>query len=211
MQTNNSKISIITVSVLIAAGMIHQGFAQTPQKISYQAVIRDASEEIIKGTQVGIRVTIISGPLPGAQVYQEIQTPVTSESGLVTLQIGGESGFDAINWGNNEYYIKTETDPAGGTNYTISSMSRILSVPFTLIAGRAKKLSGIFCYADKDGDGYGDSYSPMWIPGNVNVPGGFILNGEDCDDLVPSVHPGAVEICGDGIDQDCDGLVDENC
>jgi hypothetical protein len=35
--------------------------------------------------------------------------------------------------------------------------------------------------------------------------------GNDCDDSNPGVHPGAAEICGDGVDQNCDGRVDEDC
>ncbi|MCX6302378.1 MAG: putative metal-binding motif-containing protein [Bacteroidia bacterium] len=187
------------------------GFAQVPQKLSYQAVIRDALGALITNTQVGIRISIIRGPLPGTLAYQEIQTPVTNENGLVTLEIGGENGFDAISWGSEVHYIKTETDPDGGTNYTISSISQMLSVPYAFFAGKAQAICGRFCYPDKDGDGSGDAYSPLWIPEDINVPTGFILNGEDCNDLDPSVHPGATEICGDGIDQDCDELVDETC
>jgi hypothetical protein len=35
--------------------------------------------------------------------------------------------------------------------------------------------------------------------------------GDDCDDSKPAVHPGASEVCDNGIDDDCDGAVDENC
>jgi hypothetical protein len=34
---------------------------------------------------------------------------------------------------------------------------------------------------------------------------GFTENQGDCDDNDNSIYPGAPEICGDGIDQDCDG------
>ncbi len=34
---------------------------------------------------------------------------------------------------------------------------------------------------------------------------GYTVNEGDCNDGDASIHPGAVEICGDGIDQDCNG------
>jgi len=211
MKNNYPGIKLIILSLLISVITTYQGFAQVPQKISHQIVIRDTQGELLTNTQVGIRISIIEGELPGTLVYQEIQTPVTSKYGVLTLEIGGESGFDAINWGGVVHFIKTETDLSGGTNYTISGISQMLSVPYANFVGKTHTVSGRYCYPDKDDDGYGDVYSPLWIPEGVNVPTGFILNGEDCDDLDQSIHPGATEICSDGIDQDCDGLIDEDC
>ncbi|MDD2985669.1 MopE-related protein, partial [Flavobacterium sp.] len=56
-------------------------------------------------------------------------------------------------------------------------------------------------YIDADGDGYGSS---------VFAPTGVILNG-DCDDNNPAINPGAIEICYDGIDQNCDGSTTDGC
>jgi hypothetical protein len=61
-------------------------------------------------------------------------------------------------------------------------------------------------YADEDGDGHGDPDSPLEA---CEQPSGHVDSGDDCDDADPEIHPGAPERC-DGVDQDCDGEVDED-
>ena len=60
-------------------------------------------------------------------------------------------------------------------------------------------------YADADGDGYGD---PEVSQPACSQPAGYVDNGEDCDDSDASVHPGASDAVN-GLDDDCDGIVDE--
>jgi len=62
-------------------------------------------------------------------------------------------------------------------------------------------------YADADGDGFGD---PSAWSQSCSQPAGYVTDSSDCDDRDASVYPGAAELC-DGLDNDCDGSVDEGC
>jgi hypothetical protein len=116
-------------------------FAQAPQRMSYQAVIRNSSNDLVSNKQVRILINILQGSLSGSSVYSEVHTPTTNANGLATLEIGGgtdKSGiFANINWANGTYFIKTETDPTGGTSYAITGTNQLLSVPYALHAETA--------------------------------------------------------------------------
>ena len=58
-------------------------------------------------------------------------------------------------------------------------------------------------YQDYDGDGYGN---PNQSKSTTFMLYGYVLDNTDCNDMNASIHPGATEIAGDGIDQDCDGI-----
>lgn len=125
------KLLIISIPALLFCQL---SWAQSPDKMSYQAVVRDANQELLVNTQIGMKISILQGSEQGNVVYSETQTPTTNINGLVSLQIGGQSGFSEINWANGPYYIKSETDPGGGSNYSISGTSQLLSVPYALHA-----------------------------------------------------------------------------
>jgi hypothetical protein len=116
--------------------------AQAPQKMSYQSVIRKTDGSLVVNTSVGIKISILQGSASGTAVYVETQTTTTNANGLATLAIGDGTPvtgiFAGINWASGTYFIKTETDPTGGTNYTISGTSQLLSVPYALYAGSSQ-------------------------------------------------------------------------
>ena len=113
-------------------------YSQAPQKMSYQSVIRDASNALVSNTTVGIRISILQGSVSGTSQYVEVQTVNTNTNGLATLAIGNGTvelgSMSSINWSNGPFFIKTETDPTGGTNYSITGTSELMSVPYALFS-----------------------------------------------------------------------------
>jgi len=114
-------------------------YAQAPQKMSYQAVIRNAGNTLIANHSVGMKISILQGTTP---VYVETQTSSTNANGLVSIEIGDGTvvagNFSAIDWANGPYFLETETDPTGGTVYSITGISQLLSVPYALSSGDNK-------------------------------------------------------------------------
>lgn len=121
-------------------------FGQAPEKISYQAVIRDGSDNLIINQGVGIKASVLQGSSTGTVVFSETHNTSTNANGLATVQIGDGSistgSIGAIDWASGPYFIKTEIDPAGGTNYSITSTSELLSVPYALHANTADSVAG---------------------------------------------------------------------
>ncbi len=61
-------------------------------------------------------------------------------------------------------------------------------------------------YADDDGDGYGKSGVSQLA---CDQPEGYVSDSSDCLDSNEEVNPDAVEVCGDGLDNNCDGETDD--
>lgn len=119
--------------------LLSASFAQAPQKMSYQAVIRDGSTNLVTSHAVGMRISILQSGPNGTTVYVETQNATTNANGLVSIEIGGGTPvtgtFATIDWSAGPYSIKTETDPTGGINYeSIVGTSELLSVPYALYA-----------------------------------------------------------------------------
>lgn len=127
---------LFTLSVI--AALSFYVFAQAPQRLSYQAVIRSSSGELVTSKSVGIQISILQGSVSGTAVFVERHTTTTNANGLATVQIGGGTNISgsltAIDWNFGPYFLKTETDPDGGTSYSITGTSQLLSVPYALYA-----------------------------------------------------------------------------
>ncbi len=140
------KIFTLLTATLLTASV----FAQAPEKMSYQAVIRDDGGQLVVNQEVGLKISILQGSIDGDEIYSETQTPTTNENGLLSIEIGGGVGFSEIDWSDAPYFFKTETDPTGGIDYTITGTSQLLSVPFALHSKTAETVIGDVEYAETD-------------------------------------------------------------
>jgi len=137
----NFFTSILLISGIFLTG---QTIAQPPQKISYQAVVRNADSQLITNKEIGVRIIIYKDlPIYNEAVYGEIQTPSTNANGLLSIEIGEGVGFDTINWAEGPYYLWVGIDPAGGSSYTITGESQLLSVPYALYSNIADSVISI--------------------------------------------------------------------
>ncbi|WP_396167452.1 hypothetical protein [Flavobacterium sp.] len=143
----NSKFTFkVKTALLIAFFFSLQSiYAQVPQKMSYQAVIRNSNSELILSSPIGVKINILQGSDSGPSVYSETHNTTTNANGLVSLQIGTGSvvsgTFASINWSTGNYFIKTETDITGGSNYTIVASSELLSVPYAFYSANGSTSS----------------------------------------------------------------------
>ncbi|HOS16559.1 MAG TPA: DUF1566 domain-containing protein [Bacteroidales bacterium] len=133
------------VAIFVSATL----WAQSPERISYQAVVRNSSDVLVANTKIGMEINIRHGSSTGTIVYTETLTPTTNANGLVSIEIGKETSFNTINWADGPYFIETKTAIESPlTSYTITSTSQLLSVPYALHAKTAENISGVISESD---------------------------------------------------------------
>jgi hypothetical protein len=180
------KLFILMLVLIITCNV----FAQAPQKISYQCVVRDANGVLVTNRSIGTKISILQGTSNGAVIYQEIFSPdpQTNSNGLLSIEIGGgipvSGTFAGINWSGGSYYIKTEIDPTGYTNYTITGTSQILSVPYSLYARYAETAGNGTLWSQNGSD---ISYNNGKVAIGTNNPTGLLNIHGDSNTGLPQL------------------------
>ncbi|MEQ9377585.1 MAG: FISUMP domain-containing protein [Imperialibacter sp.] len=131
------------IALLLLFFIVKSAFGQAPENFSYQAVVRNSSNQIITNSQVGVRMKILQGTATGTVVYTETHTVSTDANGLISLKVGGGSSsddFSAINWQVGPFFLERAIDPGGGATYSMSGVDQLLSVPYALHSKAAKNI-----------------------------------------------------------------------
>lgn len=148
-----------------------------------------------------------------------------SDGGFVLAGVKGE------NYGvsGSVYFVKTDANGNSGCNNTVTSSVTTPSILVGTPIANGTSTQSVFdaapaqtsgtsvtticssCipvnwYADADNDGYGNAAVTQ---SSCDQPAGYVADNTDCDDAASTIHPGAADLCN-GIDDNCDGVIDEN-
>jgi uncharacterized protein (TIGR02145 family) len=108
-------------------------FAQAPQGIPYQAVMRNADGSVMANSAVDLTFMIHDAAATGTVVYQESHALTSNAQGLVSCVVGNgvvsQGNFSNINWGSGAKFLHVMM----GT--TDLGTQQMLSVPYALYSG----------------------------------------------------------------------------
>lgn len=132
------KNILATVLAVVTVFSAFVSRAQSPEMMTYQAVIRNNSGTLVSNAPIGVRVSILQGSSSGTEVFAETHLVTSNDNGLITYEIGNGTAvlgsIGSIDWSAGPYFIKNEHDLNGGTNYTVAGTSQLLSTPYALHA-----------------------------------------------------------------------------
>jgi hypothetical protein len=124
---------LFTLLVIIVT---HIAFAQAPQSIPYQAIVRNTDGSVIGNTPLTMTFKIHDVLATGTVVYEENHTTASNAQGLVALNVGGgtptSGSFNSINWGNGAKFLHVLMNAGNGA--IDLGTQQMMSVPYALYA-----------------------------------------------------------------------------
>ncbi|MEM9930631.1 MAG: hypothetical protein AAF840_12475, partial [Bacteroidota bacterium] len=133
---------ILCLLLLCSVGL----FAQAPSGFRFQAVARDANNDVMATDNIAVRISLLRGGPTGAVDYSERHEVTTTDLGVFDLHIGNgaflSGDINSIDWGMDSYFLKVDIDPDGGDAYINLGASQLLSVPYALYAKESGSGSG---------------------------------------------------------------------
>jgi hypothetical protein len=146
------------------------------------------------GNAISILTVYIDGEMNNMAEFSTVDDITNSEPLYVSQSISSPSG-NRYKGSIDDYraYRRALADTDIKELYAAKGMSAIVA-EYTY-------------YRDNDRDGFGNASASI-VTKNATPPSGYVSNNKDCNDNDKNVNPNAIEICGNGIDDNCDGKSD---
>ena len=168
------QLLLLAASAMLAL----TGYAQAPQELNYQAVVRDGSgNPVANNTSVVLTFIIHDQTQGGSAVYTETDTVFANQFGLVSTQIGKHGTLSAVSWGSGPKYLEVDAN-INNTGSVSMGTSQLISVPYALFAGNsAAGATGPAGPAGPTGaDGATGPQGPAGVAGSAGTNG---INGSN--------------------------------
>ena len=115
-------------------------WAQAPQGIPYQAVVRNADGTVMSSTAINITFKIHDVAATGEVVYEETHAVTSNSQGLVSMNVGSGTvvtgAFDNINWGGGNKFLQVLMNAGNGV--VDLGTQQMMSVPYALYAANSQ-------------------------------------------------------------------------
>jgi hypothetical protein len=116
-------------------------YAQVGDKMNFKMIVRNAGNELLLNSPIGLKFKIIQDTEAGTVVFEETHSTTTDSFGMVAVRIGAGTAvintIANIDWSTGLYFISTEVDPLGGSTYTLQETTALNSMPFSASAAKA--------------------------------------------------------------------------
>ena len=174
--------------------MAYSAMAQAPERMTYQAVVRDAQNEIVANQGVTFEVSISQTSATGTVVFEESHSPITNVNGLFTVVLGTgipvTGSLGSIDWSQGPYFLNSTVKTAQSI---IQGSTQLVSVPYSFYAESAGSIANIDVYLQNN------AYFDTAVTNVVNnlgisnpVVGGSVVN----DSLILTLNDGTTVNAG---------------
>lgn len=182
---------------------------QVPGMISYQGLITDKNTGSPMAGPISLTFSIYTSPSISTPIWSETHPTVSLNKGLFQVLLGSISTLTPDLF-NGDSYIGIRI----GSGDELLPRQKVVSVPYAFLSERANDADTLDLL---DSSAFASSSALAALESRVaaledqlidNDGDSFFAGIQDCNDTNPAIHPGAGENCTDGVDNDCDTLVD---